>query len=426
MKKLLTILSFTAFFGHSAYGSGYQVVLQGNRTTGMGNLGVAMYSDASSLFFNPGAMGLMDHNSIMLGVNPILANTTYWDSETPYSNYTAQSDNPLGTPFHFYAVWGPSESPFKFGIGVVTPFGSGVNWGTTWAGRDLLNEISLKAIQVQPTVSFKISDKFSVGAGLDITLGSVMLSKSILVNGRDLDEGSVTLDGKANTAFGYNIGIMWTPSDKLGIGLNYRSRVDMKVEDGSAKFVVPASLQDFFPPGNTFSATLPLPSVLGVGLTWGLSDNFDLGVQFDWVGWSAYQSLDIDFKQNTDALEDTSSPRNYKDSWVVHLGGEYRFETIQLRGGVYYDKTPVQDGYMTAETPDNDRLGLTGGLGFALGDHFQLDLSFLYVHSSPREQTTEQAIAAGTYHPETGKRDVMPGTYRLNAFIPGFSFAYKF
>jgi long-chain fatty acid transport protein len=80
---------------------------------------------------------------------------------------------------------------------------------------------------------------------------------------------------------------------------------------------------------------------------------------------------------------------------------------------------------MTAETPDNNRIGLTAGLGYAVGD-FQLDLSFLYVHSGQREQTTEQAIAAKTYDPATGSRDVLPGTYKLNALIPGVSIAYKF
>ena len=125
-------------------------------------------------------------------------------------------------------------------------------------------------------------------------------------------------------------------------------------------------------------------------------------------------------------LDDTSSPRNYKDSWVLHLGGEYAFESnVQARAGFYYDKTPVQDGYMTAETPDNNRLGFTAGLGYSFGD-LQLDLSFLYIHTSEREQTEAQAIAAGTLNPEAGSRDVLTGTYKLNALIPGISIAYKF
>lgn len=429
MRKLFTLLVLTALVNVTCFGSGYQVLLQGNRTTGMGNLGTSMFRDASSLFFNPGAMAFMDHNEAMIGFNPIFATNAYWDSETTNSSYSVNSDNPMGTPFHAYVVWGPKESNFKFGLGAFTPFGSGVNWGNTWAGRDLLNELTLRAIQIQPTVAYKIGDNFSIGAGLDVTIGSVKLMKSILQDGRMADgsytEGSVTLDGKASTAFGFNIGILYKASDKIDIGLDYRSEVNMDVENGSTEFVVPTSLSAFFPEGNTFNASLPLPSVITAGVTYHVSDNFELGAQFDWVGWSAYESLDIEFATTTPLLENTSSPRKYEDSWVAHLGGEYRLENnLALRAGFYYDVTPVQDGYMTAETPDNNRLGFTAGLGYAVGD-FQLDLSFLYIYSGQREQTTEQAIAAGTYDP-SGARDVLPGTYKLNALIPGVSIAYKF
>lgn len=430
MKRLFTVCFLLIFINYSSFGSGYQVLLQGNRTTGMGNLGVMMYKDASSLFFNPGAMAFLDHNSIQAGFNPIFASNSYWDSESSNSSYSANSDNPMGTPFHFYAVWGPEEGNFKFGLGAFTPYGSSVNWGNTWIGRDLLNELSLKAIQIQPTLSYKINDKLSIGGGLDITVGSVKLIKSIFREGRiegdQYGEALVTLEGNATTAFGYNLGIMYKPTEKLDIGLSYRSEVTMKLEDGSADFVVPNGLASFFPEGNTFNAELPLPSVASIGLTYHINENFEIGTQFDWVGWSAYKSLDFDFKENTPLLDDTSSPRNYEDSWVVHLGGEYSFESnLQLRAGFYYDKTPVQDGYMTAETPDNNRIGITGGLGYGYGD-IQLDLSFLYIHSTERQQTQEQAEAAGTYDPVTGTRDVLLGTYRLNALIPGISIAYKF
>lgn len=430
MKKLLILSALMFAFSMLAQASGYQVLLQGNRTTGMGNLGSAMYADASSLFFNPGAMAFMDHNSVLVGFNPIFSSNAYWDSETPNSSYTANSDNPMGTPFHFYAVWGPEESKFKFGIGAFTPYGSGVNWGSSWAGRDLLNEISLRAIQIQPTVSYKLTDKLSIGAGLDVTIGNVQLSRSILIDGRvsggGYSEGSVTLDGKATTAFGYNVGVLYKVSDKLDLGFNYRSRVDMEVEDGETEFVVPGALRPFFPANNTFSASLPLPSVTTFGLTYHLNENFQLGAQFDWVGWSAYESLNIDFATNTPALDDSNSPRNYEDSWVAHLGGEYGLESgLKLRAGFYYDVTPVKDGYMTAETPDNDRLGFTAGLGYGVGN-FVLDLSFLYVHSAAREQTTQQAIDAGTLDPVNGSRDVLTGTFKLNALIPGISLAYKF
>ncbi len=334
MKILLSIITLVVFVVPEVMGTGYQVVLQGNRATGMGNLGVAMNYDASTLFFNPGAAVMMKGNSVMIGVNPIISNTTFWNSTTENSNYTAETDNPMGTPFHAYVVWGPKESRWKFGLSAVTPFGSGVSWGDTWMGRDLLNEIELKAIQVQATVSFKITDNLGIGAGFITSFGSVSLSKTLFVDGED-GNGSVSLDGKAKTAFGYNIGLFWSPGDKIDIGVNYRSRIDMNLENGDATFTVPPSLSPVIPSENTFSASLPLPSVTSAGITWHTTGRLDIGFEFDWVGWSAYKSLSFDFENNTPAVEDTNSPRNYKDSWNIHLGGEYRMEKLlKFRAGV--------------------------------------------------------------------------------------------
>jgi long-chain fatty acid transport protein len=428
MKKIYILFLMTALIYPKAFGSGYQVMLQGNRVTGMGNLGVAMYQDASALFFNPGAMALMDHNSFMGGINFIFASNSFWNSTTENSNYTAKTNNPSGTPFSLYGVWGPKESKWKFGIGVVTPFGSGVTWEEGWMGRDLLEDIRFKAVQIQPTVSYQITDRLGVGGGLSITFGDVRLSRSLFLDG-EFGESSVLLEGSASLGYGFNLGVLYKLSEKVDFGFDFRSEVKMKVENGDASFEVPSSLDNpgGIPSENTFNATLPLPYVLSAGLTWHVNEKLDLGTQFDWVGWSAYDSLIFDFGTNTPLLEDARSPRRYEDSWVIHLGGEYLMtENWQLRFGGYYDKTPVQQGYMTPETPDSNRIGLTIGLGYSLGEHFQFDASFLYIQGTEREQTLQETIDAGTYNPTTGDRDVVPGTYNLNAFIPGISVAYKF
>jgi long-chain fatty acid transport protein len=425
MKTVFTFL-FVCLLGlHAALGSGYHVVLQGNRITAMGNMGVALRPDASSLFFNPGATGFMGGNAVMAGFNPIFSNNVFWNSEVPNSTYTANSDNPMGTPFHFFAAWGPESLPLTFGLSATTPFGSGVDWGEEWMGRDLLTSISLRAIQVQPTVSWKINDKFGIGAGLIIGFGSVELNRRLLIDGQD-GEGSANLQGDAELAFGYNVGLYYLPSEKVSLGLSYRSRVDMTLEGGSAEFTVPGSLSGFFPAGNTFNASLPLPAVLTAGIAWDPMEKLTVGVEYSFVAWSAYDSLIFDFAQNTPVLEDSRNPRNYQNSSIYRIGAEYRpAEKWQIRAGFYYDETPVEKGYMTAETPDANRIGLTAGIGYTMGK-LQLDASVLYVHGAERRQTVQDATQAGTFDAINGNRSVMPGTYRLNAFIPGVSISYKF
>lgn len=423
-RGLLIIL--LASLNFAAVGSGYQVLLQGNRATAMGNLGVGLRPDATSLFFNPGALSLMTGNEVMFGINLINSNIAFWDSETTNSNYSAVTDNPLGTPFHIFAVWGPAGSKWKFGLGTYTPFGSGVNWGTEWKGRYLLDEISLEAIYTQATVSYRIFDDLSIGAGIVAMFGNVNLKRVV-----DASSGGepalIELDGKSKTGFGYNIGLYWAASEQWQIGLNYRSRIDAELDNGDVAFFnTPTSLAGLFTP-NKFKASLPLPSSTSLGVNFTPDKKISVGIEANYIGWSAYKSLNFDFADENLAVQDTESPRNYQDSWVFHLGGEYSLGIFKVRAGAYYDISPVQEGFMTPETPDANRIGLTAGFGYEITDHFQFDVSFLFIAGQQRTQTIQASQSAGTYPSATSDTyAVEPGTYKLRAYIPGISVAYKF
>jgi len=201
--------------------AGYQVYLPSSRAVAMGNLGVGLRPDASSIFVNPGAMSLMENNEIMVGMNPIFATVAFYNSEVPNSNYQVTSDNPMGTPFHAYVVWGPKDSKWKFGLGAYTPFGSGARWGTEWQGRFLLSEISLKAIFTQLTASYAILDNLSIGAGFVAVFSSVRLQR-VLDATSDLPPTMVELSGDGDIGYGFNLGIFWKINDKFLLGANYR------------------------------------------------------------------------------------------------------------------------------------------------------------------------------------------------------------
>jgi long-chain fatty acid transport protein len=426
LKKLGVLLCIIGFLPQSLNAAAYQVLLQGNRVTAMGNLGVGLRPDASSMFFNPGAMPFMEGNQIMMGINLVNSNIAFWDSQTPSSTNTALTESPIGTPFHLYAVWGPKESRWKFALGAYTPFGSTITWGKEWQGRYLLDQIRLTAIYTQATAAFKLTDKLSIGAGIVAMFGSVELQRVLPVTS-DLDPTLINLKGNSKTGIGYNVGIYWEISDKWQLGASYRSKIDAKLEDGDVTFEnVPASLSALFQP-NKFNATLPLPSQISLGINFTPNDRLTVGVEANYIGWSAYKSLDFDFADENIGIQDTKSPRNYHDTYVFHLGGEYKIGNFQLRGGTYYDLSPVDKGYMTPETPDTNRFALSAGFGYSLGEHFQFDLSFLYNVGQKRTQTIQEAQSAGTYPSATNSTyAVEPGTYKLKAYIPGLSISYKF
>ncbi len=410
MKKILLIgylLFATYVAGHA---EGYQVNLQGQRQTGMGHIGTGLSLGASSIHFNPGALSLMKSNwEFSVGVSPIFSSNTF-QKQTP-SVYEAYSDNPVGTPFSLYIAHKFNEK-LAVGLGVTTPYGNSLVWGDDWDGRYLIQDISFSAIFLQPTISYKILDNLSIGAGFSIVPGSVELGKALPFVGQDGKEGGVDLSG-STIGYGFNVGVFFQASEKFSVGVDYRSQIDMNMEGGDAKFSVPTSMQGYFPADNTFSATLPLPANLVLGLGWKPNEKLTLGFDFQYVFWSVYQSLDFDFGTNTDALQDSENPRNFENSAVYRIGGEYHLnEKIDLRAGVYYDQTPIPEDYLTPETPGTDKIGMSVGASWYITDKLSLDVSFLYIYGTKREDGYKEADFYGTYY--------------TNAIIPGFGLNYSF
>ncbi|PRY14862.1 long-chain fatty acid transport protein [Pontibacter ummariensis] len=409
--KILALLGGT-LLSASAMAGGYQVNLASQRQIGMGHTGTGIVAGTSSIFFNPGAMSFLRENGVTIGASAIVSKIAYRSTE--FTSATANTDNPIGTPFEVYAVYGITEK-LKAGLGVYTPFGSTVNWGDEWNGRFGLTQLSLEAAFIQPTLSYQISDKVGVGAGLVIATGGVNLQRQLPLQGPDGTEPGVELDGGANTGFGFNAGIYFQPTEAFSIGIDYRSRIDLQVEGGEVSFSdLPSSASALFQPGTEFSAELPLPSTLTVGVGYRPNDRVTLAVDVSRVGWSAYEKLRFDYTKPVGGRLFSENARNYDDAYIYRIGGEYKSsDALTLRAGVYYDTTPVNNGYLTPETPDANALGLSAGLTYHLSDDFSVDASFLYVN---KEERTDPANLSGG----------VAGTFKSVAYIPGIGLNYKF
>ncbi len=393
----------------NSYAEGYQVNVQSQKNTAMGHTGTALMLGASSIHFNPGALSLMEKTyDFTLGGNFVLSDITFSKQN---SMYQAETNNPTGTPFYFYGAVRLTDR-LAAGLGVNTPFGNSLAWNKDWDGRYLIQDISLKAIVVQPTLSFKISDKLGFGVGAMIVFGGVDLNKALPLMGQDGEEAHVNING-STTAFGFNAGLYFQASDALSFGLDYRSKVSMKMEGGDAKFSVPSSLAAAFPANTKFDAELPLPANLTFGAGLKVNEKFTLAVDLQYVFWDAYQELVFDFEPNTPQLEDSKNPRNYENTLIYRLGAEYVVsKKLIVRAGAYYDETPIPDDFVNPETPGMNKIGVSGGASYMLTNNWSLDASILYITGVERE--------AG-YQPAN-----FYGAYNSRAIIPGIGITYTF
>ena len=418
MKIVLLSFLVVLICNMEVFAGGYQLNLFGIRQIGMAHIGAPMANDPTVMAFNPGASGFLSQSELVAGSSFTFINTGY-QAQTP-STYESQTEARVNFPFNFHGAWRSESSGLAAGLSVYTPYGSSVVWPEGWKNQFLLQQISLQSVYVQPTVGYKINEYIGVGAGLIYGYGSVNLQRALPVANQDGRYGRAELDGSA-TGIGFNVGVMIRPVPEFQIGAGYRSQIDMEVEQGDADFRVASSLESFFPQNNTFDASLPLPEVWTLGVAGSVTPDLTLAAQADFTGWSSYEELAFDFDENTEQLQDSREARDYEDTWIFRLGAEYQLnERVQLRAGSYYDQTPVQDGYMTPETPDSDRIAFSAGLSSELTDQLSVNFSLLYIRSQQREQTEAEVQQAGT----TGAVPV--GTFQTIAWIPGISFSYSY
>jgi len=420
----------------AASASGFQVNLGGQKNIGMGGVGVGLSLDQAAMFYNPGALAMVRENGVQLGVNGAIARVSFRSAD---GGDQRMLDNKLVVPFNFYAGFGPKDAKYKFGVAVYTPYGSTLKYADGWEGRYVLTEITLQSLYVQPTFSYAITPQLSVGAGLMIlAYGNVNLQKDVPFPTQDpqqpIGPGHITLDGKAKTQFGYNAGVFFKPSDKMSVGVSYRSQIDAKVENGDVTYSglpagASAALVNRSFTATKFSATLPLPAVANIGVGIMPTDKLTIGLDASLTFWSTYRTLDFGFSGNngnggTDGLVGgnnfSSSKRYYQDALAFRLGGQYKVDDkLTVRLGTSYDFSAVKDGYVGPETPDANRVQGSAGLSYQVTEHLGVDASFLFEAFMKRTQTQQDLLDNGT-------SDRVAGTYRTNIYVPGIGLHYKF
>lgn len=381
MKRIYFALALIGLSA-SVYAGGYRVALQGVRQAALGGTSATQTRDASVAFYNPAGLAFVESKlSIAVGGFGVSTDVKWQD---PLTLQSSKTDNKLGTPVYLAVSYKPTND-LAIGVSVTTPFGSSLTWPTDWPNRANITHIDLQAFNIQPTIAYRFTDWFSLGAGFIYTHGTAKLEKIQTVAGNDI--GLQLKDDDAH-GLGFTIGAMFKAGDKFGLGLSYRSNVDVKANKGDVKWTgVPNGLTT----NPTFmtdkwNTVLPLPSEFTVGVSYKVTPKFEMFGDIVWANWTRYKSLDIHLYNDATGTEVlSSSTKNWKDNTIYRLGAEYTFtDRLQGRLGYYYDKSPVPSAYWSSETPSTNLHGMTAGLGYRLNDNFFLDVYGGYVKGEER------------------------------------------
>ena len=404
MRKTLLLVTCLLIVAGDIFAGGYQVRLQGSRQTGMGLTGTALNGGASNIFYNPGGMGFFKNRyDFTLGASAVFSKISYQSIE---SDYSAKTDNPVSPPFFFYGMAKITDK-LTAGLGVYTPYGSRTEWPSDWKGRNLIQNIGLRAYFIQPTLNYMLTDNLGIGAGFVFVTGKVEIDKGLNYNGTS----SANLKG-TTSAMGFNVGVTYQPISELTLGLSYRSKVSMELTDGDATFNLPQSVTALVPATNSFDATLPLPANLDFGVAWQVNSKLLLTAELNYVFWSTYDTLSFSFKESGELLN-SDNPRLYSDRIIPRIGAEYVVnDKFTVRAGVYYDSTPTDEEYFNPETVSLNTIGLTLGLSYKPIEKLTIDLSYLQLHGLESERS---------YKPAN-----FTGKYKSLSMIPGIGIHYSF
>lgn len=460
MKRLFLLVASVALT-YTASAEGYQVNTLSAKQLGMAHTGTALKLNSESLYFNPAAAAYQTSKfDISFGITGIKSDCTF--SQNDYVNPVKKwkTDNKISTPLFLYFNYKPIEN-LSVGVSLTTPFGSAVNWGDKWAGAHVIQDISLTSYSVQPTVSYKfLNNHLSVGVGLMMTWGNFDLSRSMLKVGPATNAAvaylltqagqgqaaaaitavgdnplvSAKLKGDAGLRVGINLGVMYDINEQWSLGFTYRSRMKMQAKKGTAQLVYAneqvaqiLGATGLIPKLNegTFTAELPLPTNLAWGVSFRPYDKWEFSGDIQWVGWSAYNNLNVSFNEKELKLEDINSAKNYKNTVSTRFGGQFfAFDWMTVRAGLYVDESPVRSDYLNPETPSMTKVAYTCGLSFMPGKkhNISIDLGYAYITSADPERT-------GSYpyeNPLTKTIDPFTGNYALVAHALSFGVGMKF
>jgi len=390
MKKCLGMVSLFFLFSvllvpASAFASGFALPEQSTSAMGMASAFVGQADDVSAVWYNPAGLTKLEGTQMSAGVIAIYPSFKH---DTTFG-FTESIEHKLHTPIHIYGSTKMGDR-MALGIGINNPFGLSTTWSPASTTAAVATLSSVRTLNVNPNIAYKISNALSVAVGVDYLMLDATLSSTRL---------HLTGDGDS---LGANASVLYNATDKLGIGFTYRGKAKVEVDGKLA---------------NTFSTqtTITLPDEFKMGVSVKTSDNLTVNVEADMTNWSTYNQIVL--PPIAGVFPGAVDPKQWQDTWCYRIGGQYRLsDAWKVRAGYMYDTNPVRSEYFETRVPDSDRQGVTIGVGYTSGK-LTVDAGYMYLRFKAR--TINDSIADSNFQ-------VLNGTYRATAHLPAVTIGYKF
>ena len=392
--------------------SGFGVSYQSVSAMGTAYAGSAVLSEnASNQWYNPATLAGLKKTELSVAVHQVWVDTHFEGdaSTTPFGSGPGDMDDV--EPFvgsGFLAV--PISETMTFGFSVTAPFGTKVeyedNWGNALSpigpvsGDFYSTESDLQTINLNPSLGIQLTDNLNVGIGVSYqTLDA------------DIENAGTRLEGD-DDAYGWNLGLTYSPDDNNHFGVAYRSKMKFEVEgDITFKPAVAGPLAGTY----SGSADVDLPASLQLSYAGDLSDRTQVLLGVEWMEWSSLDELSIDHAGPAGLPNPAVETFDWENTARYSLGLRHGLsESTVLRFGVAMEESTQGTNNRSAISPDSEKVWATIGAGFEPMENMLIDVGYAHVFVDDADIN------------RADKGVPLVGTYELDADVIGAQMSYRF
>ncbi len=337
-KLIMVVVVFVFLFSDYELWAGtsvYSPAGWGGRATGMGGVGVATVNDCSAMIYNPAAITRIERKRVDIGMGILRPWKLYFRNQ--WNEQAKCSTRRYYAPQSGY-VHNLENSPVSIGAGLFFTYGAGSEWDFNTPFFNETKQASSKAgiIKITPTIAYQWSEHLSVGFTLDINYGKVQLQGPLGPVYLDL----ATADG---WGFGFAVGVLYEPTDRLSLGLSYTSETNLDDLKSSRATIELSPL----PPwgGSVWQYNdarvidFQQPCTLAAGIGYRFTDYFLVGLDCSWRNYAdTLENLKIELSGGTGPDQTMIIPTRANNVFSVILGAELKLtRNLTFRAGYCHD-----------------------------------------------------------------------------------------
>jgi long-chain fatty acid transport protein len=364
---IAVVLCIDALGSGHAIAGGLTLYEVGTADVGLASAGYsARAQDASTVLTNPAGMTRLEGTQLLLGAQLLYGDLKFSiGSGTSPALGTGDGGNPVGWFPGGGAFLSYSVSPeLKLGFAMTGNFGLAETYDSGWVGRYYVQEAALLGISFLPSIAYKVNDKLSLGASLNIMYG--ILKNKVAINNAlpGVADGQLNLDD--NTwGWGVNLGLLYELDARTRFGLTYNSQVDLDFKAPAEFSGLAPGLQTVLTNAGLLNASVDLGIKVPQGVMGSvfhqLNDRWAVLGSLGWQQWSKFGKAEVGVDSSNPVSLTTNL--NYKDTWHVAVGAQHRLsDPWTLNFGIAYDSAFQDSSNVSPALPANAawRFGVGG------------------------------------------------------------------